>query len=85
MASMSEGLSGQAEQLQTTVAFFRIEGGSRAGQSRQLAAPHRHNAEPAKNTAAPNRTQGFTQQNTGSNGQEKGIALVEEDDGFENF
>jgi methyl-accepting chemotaxis protein len=85
MASMSEELSGQAEQLQTTVAFFRIEGGSRAGQSRQLAAPHRHNAEPAKNTAAPNRTQGSTQQNTGSNAQEKGIALVEEDDGFENF
>lgn len=69
MASMSEELSGQAQQLQTTVAFFKIDEGRASTQKRQLTAPR-------------NRASGTAQSSTGD---ERRIALVEEDSDFESF
>lgn len=70
MASMSEELSGQAEQLQTTVAFFRIDGGRGAIGGTGGDIGRRRELTASHHHNAPNQ-------------QEKGIALVEEDDGGE--
>lgn len=85
MASMSEELSGQAEQLQTTVAFFRIEGARRTEQARHVAAPHAGTHQSAGTPSGSRGSMSSNQPDTASSGQEKGIALVEEEDGFESF
>ncbi|MFO8041696.1 MAG: methyl-accepting chemotaxis protein, partial [Alkalispirochaeta sp.] len=72
MVSMSEELSGQAQQLQTTVAFFKIDEGRGSTHKRQLTTPR--NTAP-RNTAPRNT----------ATGDETGIALVEEDSEFESF
>ncbi len=72
MASMSEELSGQAEQLQTTVAFFRIDGAAAVvGSGRAVGG----SGQPRQLTAPHHPT--------APHQQEKGIALVEDDDGGE--
>jgi methyl-accepting chemotaxis protein len=62
MASTSEELSSQAEQLQNTIAFFKLEGGSR----KEAAS---FDAKPANRKATPTRPASRTPNKTSTNGK----------------
>jgi methyl-accepting chemotaxis protein len=90
MASTSAELLSQAEQLQDTIAFFKVNGGSTVAKTsialagKQAKAVQKTHPAHSKQ-AAPKKTNGTTQPNGVSLNLSKEVKIEMADDGFERY